>query len=122
MITESEAVRRLVSVCPDFQDTWRQHLDWSPNDGEYIHVGVLAEWVVDRVAAGELGCLTELFAEVEAILGDATNDVRNLLVIGLLELFALGKLTPKPDTFDPDVVLGFLGVQARKEWFWLIAQ
>ena len=125
MITKPEAVRRLVAVCPDFEDVWRQHLNWNHNEGEYIHVGVLAEWVVDRVAAGELACLADLFDEAEAILSVATAETRNLVVLGLLEdiqMYALGKLTPKPETFDPDVVLGLLGAQARREWFELIAR
>jgi hypothetical protein len=125
VVTESDAVHRLVSICPDFQDIWRQHLNRYHDEGEYIHIGVLAEWVVDRVASGELRCLPDLFTEVETILEEASDDVRNLLVIGLLEdvqLFAMGKLTPKAETFDPDVVLGLLGPQARQEWFGLIAR
>lgn len=124
MISESEAVRRVVGVCPAFQDVWRQHLNFARDEGEYIHINVLAEWVVDQVAADNRECLPELFAEVERILDGASPDVRNLMVIGLLEdiqLFALGKLEPKPG-FDPDVVLGLLGPQSRREWFGLIAR
>jgi|SRR5579859_1164910 len=124
MISESEAVRRVVSVCPGFQDVWRQHLNFAHDDGEYIHINVVAEWVVDQVTVGNRECLRELFDEVERILDGASRDVRNLMVIGLLEdiqLFALGKLEPKPG-FNPDVVLGLLGPQSRKEWFWLIAR
>ena len=125
MITESEALRRLVSTCQGFQDAWRQHLNWRDDDGEYNHVSVLAEWIVDQVAAGETGCLPDLFAEVETILDGASDAVHNLIVIGLLEdiqLYAMGKLTPKPKTLDPDVVLGLLGPRSKEAWFDLIAQ
>jgi hypothetical protein len=124
MISESEAVRRVISVCPGFQDVWRQHLNFAHDDGEYIHINVVAEWVVDQAVAGDHDCLPELFVEVERILDGASCDVRNLMVIGLLEdiqLFALGKLEPKPG-FDPDVILGLLGPQSRREWFSLIAR
>ena len=93
--------------------------------GEYVRISVLAEWVVDRVAVGEGACLTELFNEVEAIMEVASDDVENLIVIGLLEdiqLYALGKLSPKPDTLDPDVVLRLLGPLSRKAWFDMIAR
>jgi hypothetical protein len=124
MISGSEAVRRVVSVCPGFQDVWRQHLNFAHDEGEYIHINVLAEWVVDQATARNLECLPELFAEVERILDGASRSVWNLMVIGMLEdiqLFALGKLEPKPG-FDPDVVLGLLGPQSRREWFRLIAR
>ena len=125
MISESEALRRLVTVCPGFQDVWRQHLnDGGHADGEYVHIGVLAGWVVDRLVEADPECLPELFAEVERVLDGASRDVRNLMVIGLLEdlqLFALGKLEPKPG-FDPDVVLGMLGPRSRAAWFDLIAR
>lgn len=125
MISESEALRRLVIACPGFQDIWRQHLnDGGHADGEYVHIGVLADWVVDQVVEGSRECLPELFAAVERLLEGASNDVRNLMVIGLLEdiqLFALGKLSPKPG-FDPDAVLGMLGPRSRAAWFELIAR
>ncbi len=66
MISESEAVRRVVGVCPGFQDVWRQHLNFARDEGEYIHINVLADWVVDQVAADNRECLPELFAEVDA--------------------------------------------------------
>src|SRR5260370_7861106 len=123
MSPESEAVRRVVSLCPGCQDVWRQHLNFAHDEGEYIHINVLAEWVVDQATGRNLECLPELFAEVERILDGASRSVWNLMVIGLLEdiqLFALGKLEPKPG-FDPDVVLGLLGPQSRRRCFRLIA-
>src|SRR5260370_38460404 len=99
MISESEAVRRVVSVCPGFQDVWRQHLNFAHDGGEYIHINVLAEWGVVQATGRNLECLPELFAEVERILAGASRSVWNLMVIGMLEdiqLFALGNLAPNP--------------------------
>src|SRR5260370_7938529 len=124
MISESEGVCRSVSGGSGLQEVWRQHLNFAHDEGEYIHINVLAEWVVDQATGRNLECLPELFAEVERILDGASRSVWNLMVIGLLEdiqLFALGKLEPKPG-FDPDVVLGLLGPQSRREWFPLIAR
>jgi hypothetical protein len=93
-------------------------------DGEYVHINVLAEWVVRQVAAGDLQCLPELFAEVEPLLAGASHEVRNLLTTGLVEdiqLFAMRKLDWAP-AFDADIVLGLLGPESRKAWFDWIAR
>ena len=125
VVSEAQAAERLILICPGFQHIWQRHLDWSDGKrfGEYVDLGILAEWVVDQMIAGQVDCFSSLFAEVETLLQDASSDVRNLLVIGLLEdiqLWVIGKYGSKASEVDPDQLLPFLGNETRKEWFGLV--
>ena len=66
---------------------------------------------------GKLDCFSALFDEVERSLTAADSEVRDMLVIGLLEdiqnISTWGKI-------DPDIGLPFLGPESRKGWFELI--
>ena len=106
-------------MCPEFSPAWQEYLDsWEgPPSGEYNHVGALAQWVVNQMAAGNLNCFAKLFDEVESLLVNATTGVRNLIVIGLLEDI---QNFSKWGRVNPDIALRFLGPESRKEWFFLI--
>jgi hypothetical protein len=121
VIDERQAVRRLVAVCPDFAPHWLQYLDsWEgKQSGEYNDMSALGEWVVNRMAAGILECMAELFDEVESLLVGASTEVRNVIVIGLLEDI---QNMSRDLRVDPDIALSFLGPKSRKEWFLLIRQ
>jgi len=112
-------VRRLIAICPGFAQAWQAHLDWWEGEpaGDYNDVGALAQWVVERIGAGELDCLPALFQDVEAILEDASDELRNLLLVGFLEDV---QNVAANTGVDPDVVLPFLGPESRKGWFDLI--
>ncbi len=119
MLAKDEAVRRLVAACPSFDKAWQAHLAWWKGEpaGEYNDLGALAEWVVDQMAEGHLGCFDTLFNEVELLLTGANAELRNLLVIGFLE--DIQNIAANRET-DPDIVLPFLGPETRKGWFELI--
>jgi hypothetical protein len=119
MTGKQEAVRRLVEVCPGFTEAWRVHLEsWKGKPaGEYNDLGALADWVVKQIATGEMDCFPQLFREVEELLLGATEELRDLLVIGFLE--DLQNVSVNNDV-DPDVILSFLGRESRKGWFDLI--
>jgi hypothetical protein len=125
VVSEAQAAERLLSICPGFQPRWQRELDRSEGKrfGEYVDLGILADWVVDQMIAGQVACFSSLFAEVETLLHDASTDVRNLLVIGLLEdiqLWVIGKYGAKASKVDPDRFLSFLGNETRREWFALV--
>jgi hypothetical protein len=119
VIDEREVVQRLVAVCPEFAADWQAYVDsWEGlPSGEYNHVSALARWVVRRMAVRDLDCVTTLFEDVEGLLVNATAEMRNLIVIGLLEDI---QNFSKYDRVDPDIALGLLGPESRKEWFFLI--
>lgn len=125
VVSEAQAAERLLSICHGFQPRWQRELDWTEGKrfGEYVDLGILADWVVDQMIVGQVDCFSSLFAEVEKLLQDASADVRNLLVIGLLEdiqLWLIGKYGDKASDLDPDKFLSFLGNQTRREWFGLV--
>jgi hypothetical protein len=119
VVEKSQAVERLVAACSGFKDAWQAHREqWKGEPaGDYNDLGVLAQWVVDRMAAGDHDCFAMLFSELEALLSNASPELRDLLVVGFLE--DIQNVSTNRD-IDPDVVLPFLGRESRRGWFDLI--
>lgn len=123
MISEQDAVRRLVMLCPGFHDSLVSYRDSGGTEEESFNfVAQLADWVVRQVKARDFTCFRELFTEYEAILSDASPDAWQVLVTGFMEdLHDLTVRLHKPiDQIDPDVFLPFLGPKSRTAWFSLV--
>jgi len=125
MISEQDAVRRLVLICPEFHDSLVSYRESGGSDEESFNlIGDLADWVVSQMKAGDYRCFQELFNEYEAILSDASPDARQVLVIGFME--DLHNLTVRfhkqADQMDPDALLPYLGSKSSNEWFTLVRQ
>ena len=112
-------MRRLVASCPGFNDAWQAHVRYWEGEpaGEYNDLGEMAEWLVEQMAAQKLDCFPALFGEVEAMLENSSPELRDLLVVGLLEDIQNASTNTN---VDPDIALAFLGPQSRKGWFELI--
>jgi hypothetical protein len=119
VIDERQAADRLVAVCPGFAPYWLEYLDSTERvpTGEFNDISALAAWVIDRMAIGNFDCFAELFQEAENLLATGTTEVRDLVVIGLLEDIQYGTIDRR---VDPDIALRFLGPESRKEWFFLV--
>ncbi len=125
MISERDAVRRLTTICPGFQDSLASYIEtYGRLDESYNVMGELAKWVVGQIEAHESNCFTELFNEFESVLVNATEDARQVLVIGFLEdVHNLTVRLNKPsEQIDPDVLLPYIGPKSRSEWFLLVRQ
>jgi hypothetical protein len=123
MISEQDAVRRLVLTCRGFHDSLVSYRDGGGTEEESFNlIGELADWVVRQARARDFTCLKELFAEYETVLSAATPDAQQVLVIGFMEdLHNLTVRFHKPtDQIDPDLFLPFLGPKSRSEWFTLV--
>lgn len=123
MISEQDAVRRLVLLCPAFHDSLVSYRDSGGTEEESFNfIAEFADWVVRQVKAGDLTCLAELFSEYETILSDASPDAWQVLVAGFMEdLHDFTVRMHKPiDQIDPDVFLPFLGTKSRDAWFRLV--
>ncbi len=123
MITQHEAARRLIAVCPGFQDSLTRYLDTDGRlDEAYNVMSQLAEWVVGQMRANDFTCFSELFDEFERTLSDADTDARQVLVIGFLEdVHNAAVWFHRPaDRADADLLLPYLGPQSRTEWFGLV--
>jgi hypothetical protein len=125
VIGEHDAVRRLITICPGFQDSLAFYMEtYGRLDESYNVIGELAKWVVGQIRGDEFNCFTDLFNEFESVLVNATEDARQVLVIGFLEdIHNLTVRFHKPaEQIDPDVVLRYLGPKSRTEWFLLVRQ
>jgi hypothetical protein len=126
MVGEADVVDRLLAMCPGFIDS-KPFRNYVETDGDmelhYVVLGYFAEWVVQKVSSRNLECLDALFREVEALLKTASEDARQLIVIGFIEdLQDYCVLYPDAsDRLDPDLILPLLGPKARSAWFHLIA-
>lgn len=71
---------------PSFAGRWNDvvHQPWYESDASY-GVSELARHLVDEVAAGRLDELPAFFAALDALLASASDEVYDVLTIGLLE-------------------------------------
>lgn len=76
----------LRAAVPSFAQPWREHTSqsWYEDDASY-GVSVLARHLVIEAAAGHVSELPPFFDALDVLLVDASEDIHNLLTIGLLE-------------------------------------
>ena len=115
------ALHRLNTVCPDYQDVWRDRQTRDRTEGfgppdEYFQTSDLAEWVVRRTATKQYSCFAEFFAEVEGLLVSGSRAVRELVTIGLLEDIQNLLGDSQTTLADVDELFRFFGPQTREAW------
>lgn len=76
----------LRAAVPSFAERWRAFVaqPWYEPDPPYA-VSELARHLVDEVAAGRTGELPDFFHALDALLGTASDELYDLVTIGLLE-------------------------------------
>jgi hypothetical protein len=78
-----------VRICPEVRDRLVAGADdWLHDDGTisyYEIVAVLTRLVVERFDAGDYGCADDLFALVERLLSEGSQEVKDLIATGFLE-------------------------------------
>jgi hypothetical protein len=76
----------LRAAVPSFAERWRAFVaqPWYEPDPTYA-VSELARHLVDEVAAGRTGELSDFFHALDALLGTASDELYDLVTIGLLE-------------------------------------
>lgn len=85
MLTDDDWEPLRVAV-PSFAERWRAFVaePWYESDPSYA-VSELARHLVDEVSAGRTSELAPFFAALDALLGDAGDELSDLVTIGLLE-------------------------------------
>lgn len=116
-VGKHEMMRRLVSACPSFMDTWHVfQADW-PDDLDppyYLALADLARHIAAHVVQDDTTELPALFAAVEQLLHDGDEYVHTALVVGLLEDLQTPSFYPPPLT--PAHVVPYLGPTSRAWW------
>lgn len=111
----------LLKACPGFGPTWSEYLarDTTVERLPYVEIGEFVNYLIDAASRGETGCLSEVFGAVEMLLNDGDSDVKELMIVGLVEDIQNMSLHRG---LNPDIFLPFLGSRARAGWFDLIRQ
>ncbi|MCC5954033.1 MAG: hypothetical protein JJU45_18205 [Acidimicrobiia bacterium] len=127
---EESAFDRLVAACPTFLslddvDRYVAFLEGDDAPDRYVRTTALAHHLVDLLADGVTGPVTEVFDAVEVVVserddeggapGPGQDDVVELVRMGLLE--PLGNICSHPDVpVEPAVVESLLGPRGRELW------
>jgi hypothetical protein len=118
VIGSSQVIDELVASCLGIEDAWAEHLAWWGEDerGHFNDIAVVARYMVDSVSRGQTEAFDQIFAKVEGWLINGDEEVRNLLIVGLLEdLQNVGSWsTHGYKVFEP-----WLGRETERAWRWL---
>jgi hypothetical protein len=88
-IESHELLPLFVGCCPGLRALLVQASDdWLQEDGtiaHYLAASLLTDYVVERFDAGDYGFSDELFALVERLLANGSEEVKNVVATGFLE-------------------------------------
>ena len=89
MIKIEECLKMLAKAYPGFRDEMVKNVDsWIGKDGEilyYILLTSLSDLFLSRISQGDYDHTQELFSVIELLIGDGTENVKNLITTGFLE-------------------------------------
>jgi len=115
-MTIAEVVPAFLAVCPSIGPAWQEHLDFwgdEPDRGNFNDAAVIAHHLVDGFERGETSELPAAFALLERCLTEGDGQVRNLVMVGVIE-DVQNVSSHRP--FGSDVFLGWLGPESRAAW------
>ena len=115
MIRQPDVLPVLLAACPSFRERWEEYLRESGDEdrGVYLDAAEFAHYIVDSYRCGQTEDLRAAFGAIEAILADADEDARGLVIVGVLETV---QNNASHEPFGPDVFLPWLGPRAREAW------
>lgn len=124
MITLDEVMPLVLEACPAFVpelDAFYRRYDIAPESRPfyYIEAGRLNSWLYERMESHETECFPAVFALIERLLAEGTNQVKDLVATGILEglqnraMYAHGQN-------GHTIFLPWLSPLTRQEWDALI--
>lgn len=83
----NEAIETLLALCPGIEESWSEHLDFWGGDerGSFNDISVVSHFIVDSYRANSTDWIPNIFGEIERLTSDDNEDVRGLIIVGLLE-------------------------------------
>jgi hypothetical protein len=110
-IERSELLQLLVRSCPGLRDRLVPTADnWLQEDGTisyFVVSWVLTDLVVDRFRQGDYGFADDLFALIERLLTEGSDEVKDIVATGFLEGMA------HQDDLVPELWVPLTGPRAR---------
>lgn len=118
MIARESMMARLVQACPSFAPLWAQGQkdDYLGADGtllEYVALGAMARHLVGLAVAEQSEEFPAVFAEVETLLLEGDDYVRQAMTVGLMEGL---QNHASHSGLDPSLFLKWLGPESKHWW------
>jgi hypothetical protein len=87
MLSNTEVITNLIEACPGIESKWEEHLAWWGDEerGSYNDISVIAHYLVERVTEDQTDFFPKVFQLIEQYLVEGGEEIRNLMVVGLLE-------------------------------------
>jgi hypothetical protein len=116
VITKSEMMPLMLTVCPSFEGKWSAFLDYwrdEPDLPLYLALSELARHMIDMLARMDVASFPEVFAVVERWHIEGNPYVAEAATVGLLEDLQNANLhaSTEPEQFRP-----YLFPESAKRW------
>jgi len=116
MITKQEMLPILVKACPSFAQKWDDHkLEYYDEEDflPYIALGALGRHLVELYEQNATDEFAKIFAEVERLLTNGEDYVKEAAKIGFLESL---QNNAEHAGLDPQVLVKYLGPASANGW------
>lgn len=120
MITLDEVMPLVLEACPAFVpelEAYYSRYDVVPGSRPfyYIEAVQLTSWLDKQVESHETACFPAVFALIERLLAEGTNQVKDLVATGVLEGLQNVAYNRRGSNAHA-ILLPWLGPLTRKEW------
>jgi hypothetical protein len=116
VITKSEMIPLMLTVCPSFDGKWHAFLDYWRDEGDpplYLALSELARHLIEMLAKKDVASFPAVFAVVERWHVEGDSYVAEAATVGLLEDLQNGNLH---DSTEPEQFRHYLLPESAKWW------
>ncbi len=115
VISQSEAFGLLIEALPDAQSDWKEHQrEWDGEDAPYSGMAVFARHLVELSEQRKTAEFSEAFELIERLIVEGDSDVRDIVVLGLIE--SLQNIASWTEG-GAEVFVPCLGPNSRAAWY-----
>lgn len=125
MITLDDVMPLVLEACPAFLPVLeayysKYHVVPGSEPFYYIEAAYLTSWLYERLESHEMECFPAMFALIERLLAEGTNQVTDLVATGILEGLQNCANYAACSGNGHSIFFPWLGPLTRKEWDALI--
>lgn len=94
MITTAEIVPLLLKACPEFSQTWEEHVGYWKGEpaGNYNDASAFVDFLIEYYERGQHDVLGRAFTVIEEMILDGDEDVRGVAIVGIWSRFRTGQV------------------------------